>query len=134
MTAYTAVLLYAAWMIVLALAYASPRIPLALFGKKPIDSWERGKEPIDPLFLQRAKSAHMNAIENFPLFAAVVVIAGLMDQIAMANSVAAYVLYARVAQSVVHISGTSFVQVMLRATFYLVQLALIVYMILQLVG
>lgn len=127
MTALTAVLLYILWMIALTLFYAGPRIPQALLRTKPIDSWERGKEPVDPAFMQRAKSAHMNCIENFPLFAAVVAVAALMNQVAVADGVAAYVLYARVAQGLVHISGTSFVQIMLRATLFLVQLALVAY-------
>lgn len=133
MTAYSAVLFYIMWMLVLALFYAFPRVPLALTGKKSIDSWERGKENPDPMFLQRAKSAHMNCVENFPLFAGVVVVAGLLGQIEVANAVAAYVLYARVAQSLVHISGTSFIQVMARATFFLIQVALIFYMALNLI-
>ncbi|WP_166266534.1 MAPEG family protein [Marinobacter caseinilyticus] len=134
MTALTAVLLYIVWMLVLALAYAGPRIPQALTGARPIDSWERGKVPIDPLFLQRAKAAHMNCLENFPLFAGVVVIAALMNQMAAVDKVAAFVLYARIAQGLVHISGTSFLQIMLRATFYLIQVGLILYMVFGLLG
>lgn len=134
MTAFTAVLLYAAWMLVLTLAYAGQRVPRALIGQTAIDSWERGKEPADPPFLQRAKAAHLNCVEGFPLFAGVVIIAALMDQIALANGVAAYILYARVAQGVVHISGASFIQIMLRATFFLVQVALLFYLIFKLIG
>lgn len=134
MTAYSAVLFYIIWMLVLTLVYAFPRVPLALLGKKPIDSWERGKESPDPLFLQRAKSAHLNCIESFPLFAGVVAIAGLMGQLEVVNAVAAYVLYARVAQSLIHISGTSFIQVMARATCFLAQVVLIFYMAFSLLG
>jgi len=134
MDAYTAVLFYIVWMLVLTLIYAFPRVPLALLGKKSIDSWERGKENPDPMFMQRAKSAHMNCVENFPLFAGVVVVAGLLGQIEVANAVAAFVLYARVAQSLIHISGTSFVQVMARATFFLIQVVLIFYMAFSLIG
>ncbi len=36
MAAYSAVLFYIIWMIVLALFYAFPRVPLALMGKKSI--------------------------------------------------------------------------------------------------
>ena len=133
MNAYTTVLLYAGWILLLALFYAAPRIPQALFGIKKIDSWERGKEPIDPLFLQRAKAAHLNALENFPVFAAVVAIAGLMGQVELIAGIAAYVLYARMAQSVTHIIGTSFVLVMLRATFFLVQVLITLYMVYLLV-
>lgn len=134
MTAFAAVLFYIAWMLILAVAYAGPRIPLVLSGAKAVGSWERDQPPVDPPFLQRAKSAHMNCVENFPLFAAVVVIAALMNRIEVANTVAAYVLYARIAQSLVHISGTSFVQVMIRATCFLTQVGLIAYMVYRLLA
>ncbi|MAA76196.1 MAG: hypothetical protein CMN28_16010 [Salinisphaeraceae bacterium] len=129
MDAYTAVLLYAGWMLVLTLAYAFPRIPLALTGQKSIDSWERGKESPDPAIQQRMKAAHMNCVENFPVFAAVVVAAGLMNELAAIGGLAAWVFYARLGQSLVHISGTSFVQIMLRATFFVAQVFIILYMI-----
>jgi uncharacterized MAPEG superfamily protein len=133
MNAYTTVLLYAGWILILALFYALPRVPQALLGQKRIDSWERGKEPIDPMMLQRAKSAHLNCLENFPVFAAIVAIAGLMGQIEAINGIAAFVLYARIAQSVVHITGTSFIQVFLRANFFLAQVGLMLYMVYLLV-
>lgn len=132
MSAYTAVLLYVIWMLVLMLLYAAPRIPQALMGTKPIDSWERGREPVDPACLQRIKAAHMNCVENFPLFAAVVAIAALTGQLA-AVGVAAYVFYARVIQSVIHMTGTSFIQILLRATFFLIQVGLILYMAIRLI-
>lgn len=132
MSAYAAVLLYMLWMVLLVLVYAGPRIPQALMGVKAIDSWERNKTPSDPMFFQRAKGAHLNCIENLPLFIGVVAIAGLMNRIEVANAVAAYVLYARVAQGLVHMLGTSFVLIMARATFFLIQLALIAYIAAQL--
>lgn len=134
MTAFAAVLLYILWMFFLTLVYAGPRLPQGLTGKKPLDSWERDKPPTDPAFLQRAKAAHLNCVEGLPAFAGVVVIAALMSQIEVADNLAAYVLYARIAQSVVHISGISFMQITARATFFIVQLALIGYMALQLLG
>jgi uncharacterized MAPEG superfamily protein len=131
--AYNAVLLYAGWILVLALFYALPRVPQALLGHKRIDSWERGKESTDPMFLQRAKSAHLNCLENFPVFAAVVAIAGLMGQIDAINGIAVFVLYARIAQSIAHILGTSFILVFSRATFFLAQVFITLYMVYLLV-
>lgn len=133
MDAYTAVLLYAGWIMILASIYVLPRVPQALLGMKRIDSWERGKESTDPMFLQRAKAAHLNCLENFPLFVGIVAAAGLMGEVAAINGLAAFVLYARIAQSLVHISGTSFIQVLLRATFFLAQLGLMFYMVYLLV-
>lgn len=133
MNAYNAVLLYAGWILVLALFYALPRVPQALLGQKRIDSWERGKESTDPMFLQRAKSAHLNCLENFPVFAAVVATAGLMGQIDAINGIAVFVLYARIAQSIAHILGTSFILVFSRATFFLAQVFITLYMVYLLV-
>ena len=124
MTATMAVLYYAAWTLALALLYALPRVPQVLLRLKPADAWSRDKPPADPTLLVRAHHAHLNSLENFPIFAGVVAMALLMDRAAAVDSLAAYVLYARVAQSLVHLSGTSFIQVLLRATLFLTQVLL----------
>ena len=129
MNAFTAVLLYAAWTLLLPIGYAAIRVPMIAAGKKRADNWERGKPNDDPPVLVRAKNAHLNCTENFPVFAAVVVVAALLGKIAVADAVAAYVLYARLAQSIVHIIGTSMALIALRGTFYFVQVVLIFYMI-----
>lgn len=134
MTAYTAVLLFAVWTIALALMYAGPRIPQALLGKRPADAWTRGNPPIDPPILIRAHHAHLNCLETFPLFAAVVVIGGLMGEAAALAGMAALVLYARIGQSVVHLIGTAFVLVLIRATLFIAQIVLILLMIAKLLG
>lgn len=134
MNAYHMVLLYAGWILFLALLYALPRVPKALLGTTKIDSWERGKDPIDPMYLQRAKSAHLNCLENFPVFAAVVGMAGLLGKVELISTFAALVFYARIGQSVSHILGTSFILIMLRATFFLAQVFLTLYMIYLLIA
>lgn len=128
MTAFNAVLLYAAWTLLLPIIYASIRVPLIASGKKRADAWERGKPIDDPPLLIRVRNAHNNCVENFAVFAAVVFVAALLGKIAVADSLAAYVLYARLAQSLVHISGTSMAQVALRGLFYGIQVVLIVSM------
>jgi uncharacterized MAPEG superfamily protein len=64
--------------------------------------------PTSPLpdWVNRANRAHLNAVENFGPFAAVVLIAhaaGVSSAITV--SCAAIYFYARVAQAVIHISG-----------------------------
>jgi uncharacterized MAPEG superfamily protein len=132
MTGFTAVLLYAAWTLALMLIYAFPRVPLILAGKKTVDAYSRSAVNTDLPMLLRANHAHANCVENFPIFAAVVVVAALMQKSAVVDAFAAYVLYARVAQSVTHLIGANFPLVMIRATFFLVQVGLILYMIWQL--
>jgi uncharacterized MAPEG superfamily protein len=129
MTALTALLLFTAWTALLALIYAVPRVPQVLLGKRRADAWTRGNPSIDPPILMRAQHAHLNCVENLPLFAAVVLVAVALGQTGVVDPVAAWVLYARVAQSVVHLIGTSFILVFARATFFLAQIALILYMI-----
>ena len=134
MTAFTAVLLYAAWTLLLPVIYAGTiRVPAIASGRKRADSWERGKPNDDPAALARMKNAHGNCTENFPVFAAIVVVAALLGKIAIADAVAGYVLYARVAQSVVHIIGTSLPLIALRGFFYAAQVVLMLWMILRLV-
>ena len=129
MSAFTAVLLYAAWTLLLPIGYASIRVPLIAGGRKRADHWERGKPVDDPPLLMRAKSAHLNCTENFPVFAAVVFVAALLGKIAIADAVAGYVLYARIAQSLMHLAGTSMALIALRGLFYFVQVVLIFFMI-----
>ena len=133
MTAFTAVLLYGAWTLLLPIIYAGTiRVPAIASGRKRADHWERGKPSDDPAPLARMKNAHGNCTENFPVFAAIVVIAALLGKIAIADAVAGYVLYARVAQSVVHIIGTSLPLIALRGLFYAVQVVLMMWMIVRL--
>ena len=129
MTGFEAVLLYIVWIVVQVLTYAGPRIPAALFTGKPMDSWERTKAPTDSAFFMRAKGAHLNSMENFPLFAAVVCIGALMSKSAVVDTVAAYVLYLRVAQGVTHMIGDSAPLVLMRASFFLAQIVLLLYIV-----
>jgi len=125
----TAMLLYAAWMPLLTIVYAGYRIPLVLTMTKRADAWTRGNTTDDPAFIVRAHHAHLNCVENFPVFAAVVIAAALMRKSPIVDQYAAIVLYARIGQSVVHMIGTSFALVLIRATLFLVQIVLILYMI-----
>ena len=129
MTGFTAVLLYIVWTFALALMYATYRVPLVLSAKKRADHWERGKTSDDPAILVRAKGAHLNCLENFPLFAAVVCVAALLGKSPVVDALAAYVLYARIGQSAVHLLGTSLPLILARATLFLAQVALVLYMV-----
>lgn len=136
MTAVTALLCFVVWTILLALSYATYRVPLILTGSKKASHWERNaSNPVDdPAILQRAKGAHLNCVENLPLFAAVVLAAVATNQAAVVDGIAAYVFYARIVQSVMHLLGQSFLFIAVRATFFVIQLLLILYMAFSLIG
>ena len=134
MTAYDAVLLYGALMLALTLSYAFPRVPLALIGKRQLDSWERNKANPDPAIFQRMKHAHLNMTESFPVFAGVVVVAGLLDNLAAVTALAPWVLYLRLGQVLAHVSGTGVALIGVRAACFVAQVLLIGVMIVGLVA
>ena len=114
------------------LVYAGPRIPISFFTKKPMDSWERTKTPTDSEFFLRAKGAHLNCVENFPYFAALVCVAALMGKSGVVDGLAAFVVYLRIAQSSVHLIGATPSLVLVRATFFTAQVLMILYMAVKL--
>jgi uncharacterized MAPEG superfamily protein len=127
MTGLTALLLFAAWTLVLMFIYVGYRVALTL--KKKANSWGRVDADVDPPFIQRAHHAHLNCVENLPVFAAIVLSAYFMNKGAVVDAVAMWVVYLRVAQSATHLIGTNAALVFIRANFFLLQALLYVYMI-----
>ena len=129
MTGITALLLFATWTLVLMFLYVGYRVALVLAMKKPANSWGRDDKVDDPAFVVRAKHAHLNALENLPVFAAIVLAAVALGKTPVVDQVAAFVLYARLAQSAVHLIGVNHWLVFIRANLLIVQAALFLYMI-----
>lgn len=78
----------------------------------------------------RLNRAHLNCIENLPLFAAVVLTGAVIGADApMLDRLAATYLGARVGQSVVHVASGSDLAVQARFGFFLVQLACLLWML-----
>lgn len=82
---------------------------------------------------QRLTRAHLNCLEVLPIFAAVVLVASMANQITLLEPTVMYMLYARIAQSVVHAISTSFIAVLIRATFFIIQLVLLASYIRQII-
>ena len=133
MTGITALLLFAAWTLALMLTYVFYRTGLVMTGAKRADSWTRGRPNEDPGFIVRAQHAHLNCVENLPVFATIVLASYALARPAVANSFAPYVLWARLAQSTVHLIGVNHVLVFVRGSLFTIQVALFLYMIWQLV-
>lgn len=129
MTGITALLWFTVWTLVLMLVYVGYRILLVLTMKKKANAWMRGQPSDDPAFITRAQHAHMNCLENLPVFAAIVFAGVALGKSSGVDQVAAFVLYARLAQSVTHLLGTSPSLVFIRANFLVVQAGLFGWMI-----
>ncbi len=126
-----ALLGYVAWTMLLIFMVINYRSLLVLTGQKRADEFpRRGYEP--PAFIQRLQDAHMNCLENLPLAAGVILVAAVSGQTAVTDPLACWLLYARIAQSSVHIIAVNHWMVMARVTFLLVQFGILVWWILKL--
>jgi len=87
-----------------------------------------------PGFGQRLTRAHLNCIEMLPVFGALVIVASLSDQLEIMNTTVIYVLYARIGQSIIHMISTHLLAVLLRASLWSIQLALLLFYSYQLLN
>lgn len=132
MTAIQALLGFTAWTVLLVAAVFLYRGVRFLGGSK-INSWPRAqRNPGDAALIQRVADAHANCLENLPVFAALVLVAGLSNRLDVIAALAPLVLYARIGQSLVHLTGTSPAQVFVRAGLWAAQIVLFVLMGLKL--
>lgn len=78
----------------------------------------------------RANRAHLNTLENLPLFAAVVLTAAILEVPGtIFATLASVVLAGRVLQSIIHLMSGSNAAVNIRFLFWLVQLVAILFMV-----
>lgn len=127
MTGIIAVLGFALWTLVLVFVSVNWRVIEVLRGKG-VNSWGRDDGIPVPGVVKRMQHAHLNCLENLPVFAVLVFSAALLNKSAVVDPLAGYVLYARVAQSSVHLLGTTQPLVFVRATFYVAQVLMFFYM------
>jgi len=123
MTALTALIGFTAWTLLLVFLIVNWRGIEVLRGV-PANSWGRGNERDAPGLVKRMQHAHLNCLENLPVFAAIVLAGYAMGKASVVDALAMYVLYARLGQSIVHLIGTSHWLVMVRVTFFVIQLLL----------
>lgn len=123
MSPILALLGFAAWTLLLMLLAVNWRVVEILRGV-PADSWTRGRERSRPGWVQRAEHAHLNCVENLPVFAVIVLAAFAVGRVDAVAPWAPWVLYARLGQSLTHLTGVSHGLVLLRAVFFTAQVVL----------
>ena len=134
MTAIQALLGFAAWTAVLVFGVFLYR-GLRFVTGSPINSWPRGAKPAnDAGVIKRLEDAHANCLENLPIFAVIVLGAAAMGRLDTIAALAPWVLYARIGQSLTHLTGTGQLHVLVRATFWAVQLGLMLWMLFKLLA
>src|SRR5689334_16559074 len=93
---------FAAWTLLLVLSLVVYRTAMVMAGKRRANTWGRNQPSRDPELLQRLAHAHANCVENLPLFAAVILVAGLTNRLELTDPLAGWYLALRIAQSTVH--------------------------------
>lgn len=121
-TALLALLLFTAWTMLLVGAIGTIRASRILSGRTRTEEITSGvPHGSEPYW--RLNRAHINAAENLPIFAAVVLVgvaAGVTD--ALFGTMALMIVAARLAQSTIHIASGSSRAVSVRFAFFLVQM------------
>ena len=124
---------FAAWTLVLAFVMVNHRVYFVLTGQRKINSFTPDGSGVSA-FQQRACRAHANCYENLPVFAALILVAVTAGKSAITDSLAMIAVYCRMAQSTVHLISISQAAVMVRATFYTVQMLIMVWWAWQLLA
>lgn len=109
---------FAAWALLLVLSIGLIRSGQVLLGMKRSNEFPSGT-PHGGDAYWRLNRAHVNAVENLPIFAALVISAQLLHVEVLL--LAKIVLVARVAQSLIHISSGRSLAVSARFTAFVVQ-------------
>ena len=117
-----ALVLFAVWAMALVLSIGAWRLSEVLAGKKRANDFPSGAQHGGDRYW-RLNRAHMNATENLPIFGALVLSGTYLQISDLAFQILpSLVLYARIAQSAIHIASGSAAAVTLRFMAYLVQI------------
>ena len=124
----TALIAYALWAIALVLTLAIVRSAMVLRGKAKANSFTAGT-PHGSDAYWRLNRAHLNTLENLPIFAAIVLSGWVVGmESATFNRLAVIVVIARVTQSPIHLVSGSVIAVSFRFSAFAVQLVCEVWM------
>lgn len=121
-------LVFTAWTLLLAAVYVGYRVGLVLTFKEKANAWTRGAAAhSDPAWVLRFHHAHLNCLENLPLYAAVVLGAYMLGEVSSLDQLAWVYMGARIAQSVVHVISTAPMMVFVRGNAWFLQLGILGY-------
>ena len=126
----TALVGYIAVMLALLATLGMLRVGLTLAGKRAPNSFAPDGADVSP-FANRLCRTHANAYEGFPIFGGLMLLAIAADATAITDSLAMYLIGARVLQAATHLVSTSNLAVQVRFAFFLVQVVIAIWWVIQ---
>ena len=113
--------LFAVWSLLLVMSIGLWRLALGSTGQIPAGGFPAGT-PHGSDAYWRLNRAHLNTVENLPIFGALV-LAGLHLQLTdpLFQTLTNVVVLARAGQTLTHLTSTAFAMVLVRFSFYVVQ-------------
>ncbi len=119
---------FAAWTLLLVLGVVTWRSVMVLRGEKQANEFTAGV-PHGPVLYWRLNRAHLNAVENLPVLATVVIVATLVHvQNTTFDALSEVHLGARIVQTCCHLTSNAVTVVHVRFTALLVQLGCLAWM------
>jgi uncharacterized MAPEG superfamily protein len=122
----TALVAFAAWSALLVFGLANLRIVTARRTQKALNSFAPDGSDLEGLG-QRWTRAHLNCLEFLPIAATVGLAAVVTGNAAVTDPLAMVLLTLRIGQSLVHLISTAVPFVLIRATLFVGQLAIVLY-------
>lgn len=113
------------WTLLLLLAMEVLRVVWVARGRVAPNEFRPDNANLSP-FMQRLARAHANCIEGLPLFGGLLLLALATQRTGVTDTLAPWLLAARVLQSSVHLASTSVPAVNLRFAAFCVQLVIAV--------
>lgn len=120
----TCLVAFAVWTLLLVIAgVGGYRVLSVLTGSASVTAFSADTDHGGPGWYRRATRAHLNCVENLPVFGAVV-LAGAMAQVSgpAVDGLAVTYLAARIVQSTVHVISIAPVAVHIRFSFFSIQI------------
>ena len=116
-----ALVLYAAWTLLLLIGIAALRTRETLARRRPRNGFAVFGEDVSA-FSERLCRAHANCYENLPAFATLLLVALVTDHAHITDPLALWLVAARIGQSVTHVISTRNWALNLRFTFFIAQM------------
>lgn len=129
---YLTLILFTLWTLGLGITLITYRSVQVLLGKKKSNEFPAGVQHGTD-FNWRLNRAHLNSLENLPLFVAVVFLTVSLGKVdSFVNQAGYVILGARVTQSLIHLVSSDVMFVNIRFTFYMIQIFTYIILLLRL--